>query len=151
MIYDRTTDDVESARKIIREKVQKFLELTEEEIQTLEKGTMTVNTLNRIENKQEELKNRLNSIGYWNIGTTNKNWNNSLVFKSEELRRVIENVNVLRESFLVYKNTPTTPKAVYYYENINAVEKILNDLGVMIDDVKSKYRECGNFQCGEAS
>ena len=33
--------------------------------------------------------------------------------------------------------------------SINALEKILHDLDVMINDVKSHYRQCGAFECGE--
>ena len=38
-------------------------------------------------------------------------------------------------------------------DDINALEKILFDLDVMINDVKSHYRECGTFEsgCGESS
>ena len=57
MIFDRTQNDVDTAILIRSEKVQNFETLTESEIATLEKGTLTINTLNRIENKQSELKN----------------------------------------------------------------------------------------------
>ena len=57
MIFDRTAADVEEAIRIRKEKVQKMQDLTEEEINILERGTLTINTLNRIEEKQEELKN----------------------------------------------------------------------------------------------
>ena len=53
MIFDRTQNDVDTAIRLRREKVQTFQELTESEIVILEKGTLTINTLNRIESKQE--------------------------------------------------------------------------------------------------
>ena len=74
MIFDRTQNDVDTAIRLRNEKAKTFQELTESEIAILEKGTMTINTLNRIENKQEELKNLFNEMGYWNTPMTNKVW-----------------------------------------------------------------------------
>jgi hypothetical protein len=148
MIYDRTQTDVEEAIRLRKEKVQKFQELTEVEILILEKGLLTINTLNRIENKQEELKNLFNDMGYWNTPITNKSWSKNDIFNVDEFRRLIDNTNVLRNAFFAYKNTPSTPPISYHWKDINALEKILYDLDIMIDDVKNNYKECGNLQCG---
>lgn len=149
MIFDRTQNDIDTAIRLRNEKVQTFQELTESEIATLERGMFTINTLNRIEAKQEELKNLFNDMGYWNTPTINKIWDKYSIFNVDEFRRIINNTNVLREAFFVYKDTPSTPPVSYHYKDINALEKILNDLDVMINDIKSHYRECGNFECGE--
>ena len=149
MIFDRTQNDVDTAIRLRREKVQTFQELTESEIATLEKGTLTINTLNRIENKQDELKNLFNDMGYWNTPIKNKVWGENDIFNVDEFQRIIDNTNVLREAFFVYKNTPNTPLISYHWQDINALEKILYDLDIMINDVKSHYRECGTFECGE--
>ena len=148
MIFDRTQNDVDTAIILRREKVQKFQALSESEIATLEKGTLTINTLNRIESKQEELKNLFNDIGYWNTPITNKTWGENDIFNEDEFQRILDNTNVLRRAFFVYKATPNTPPISYYWQDINALEKILYDLDVMINDVKSNYRECGTFYCG---
>ena len=149
MIFDRTQNDVDTAIILRREKVQKFQALSESEIATLEKGTLTINTLNRIESKQEELKNLFNDIGYWNTPITNKTWGENDIFNEDEFQRILDNTNVLRRAFFVYKATPNTPPISYYWQDINALEKILYDLDVMINDVKSNYRECGTFESGE--
>lgn len=149
MIFDRTQEDIDTAIRLRREKVQTFQELTDSEIATLEKGTITINTLNRIENKQEELKNLFNDMGYWNTPITNKVWGENDIFNVDEFQRIIDNANVLRNAFFVYKATPNTPPISYHWQDINALEKILYDLDVMINDVKSHYRECGTFECGE--
>ena len=149
MIFDRTQNDVDTAILLRREKVQTFQELTEGEIATLEKGTITYNTLNRIENKQELLKGLFEEIGYWNIPITNKVWGETDIFNVVEFQRILDNTNILREAFFTYKNTPSTPPISYHYNDINALEKILHDLDVMINDVKSHYRQCGAFECGE--
>ena len=149
MIFDRTQNDVDTAILLRDTKVKKFEELTESEIATLEKGTLTINTLNRIESKQEELKNLFNNMGYWNTPITNKVWGENDIFNVDEFQRILNNTNVLRQAFFVYKNTPNTPPVSYHYNDINSLEKILNDLDVMINDVKSRYKRCGTFRCGE--
>ena len=149
MIFDRTQNDVDTAIVLRREKVQKFKELTEEEIEILEKGTMTINTLNRIESKQEELKNLFNEIGYWNVNVENNIWGFDDIFGVQDFARIVDNTVSLRNAFFVYKNTPNTPPVSFHYKDVNALEKILNDLDVMINDVKSNYRVCGDYESGE--
>ena len=158
MIFNRTQNDVDTAIRLRNEKVKfdpitmqpiNTEALTESEIATLEKGTITHNTLNRVENKQEELKNLFNDMGYWNTPITNKVWGENDIFNVDEFQRILDNTNVLRQAFFVYKDTPNTPPISYYWDDINALEKILYDLDVMINDVKSHYRECGTFECGE--
>ena len=98
---------------------------------------------------QEELKNLFNDMGYWNTPITNKAWDCTQIFDETEFQRIVDNTNVLRNAFFVYNDTPSTPPVSYHYNDINALEKILYDLDVMISDVKSHYRECGTFECGE--
>ena len=149
MITNRTQYDVDTAILIRNTKVKKFETLTESDINYLERGTITINTLNRIENKQEELKNLFNEIGYWNTPITNKTWGENNIFNVDEFQRILDNTNILRQAFFVYKATPNTPPISYYWDDINSLEKILFDLDVMINDVKSNYRECGTFESGE--
>ena len=161
MIFDRTQNDVDTARILRNEKVKfdpitmqptNLDELTPTELETLNKGTFNYTDLNRIENKQEELKNLFNDMGYWNTPITNKQWTENDIFDNNgerDFQRILDNTNVLRNAFFVYKNTPNTPPISYHYNDINALEKILYDLDVMINDVKSHYRECGTFECGE--
>ena len=62
MIFDRTQNDVDAAISLRNKKVKGFESLTSEEINTLERGTITINTLNRIENKQMELANLFSQL-----------------------------------------------------------------------------------------
>ena len=153
MIFDRTQNDVDTAILLRDTKVKNFETLTESEIATLEKGMLTFNTINRIENKQDELKNLFNEMGYWNTQITNKTWGENDIFNADEFQRILDNTNVLRQAFFVYKSTPNTPTISYHYNDINALEKILydfdNEIGGMIKDVKSNYRKCGTFESGE--
>lgn len=150
MVYDRTQQDIDNARKIIEEKVKNYIPLETAEETTVLRGTFNIETLNRIEKKQDELKKLFNSIGYYNTQITNKtDWQYSDIFYKEDYERIINNENILREAFFIYKDTPNTPTISFGYEDINALEKILVDLEQMITDVKSNYRQCGTFNCGE--
>lgn len=148
LIYDRTQQDVANAIKIRSEKVQKFQELTEDDIAILERGTITVNTLNRIEDKQVELRSLINDMGYWNTPIRNKNWSTSEIFDEDNFQRILDNLNILKRAFFVYKNTPNTPNVSYNFNDINAIEKILFDIELMIEEIKDLYRECGDIECG---
>lgn len=150
MIFDRTQNDIDAALRIRNEKVQKFKTLTSEEIEVLERGTMTINTINRIEQKQEELKVLFNDMGYWNTEIENKtDWLLTDIFDLENFQRIIDNLNILRQAFFVHISTPPTPIVSYHYQSINSLEKILYDLETMTQDVKSLYKICGTFNCGE--
>lgn len=149
MIFDRTQNDVDTAILLRDTKVKKFEALTESEIATLEKGTLTINTLNRIENKQRELKNLLDSDVYFVENFESKSWNYTDYFKQVDFDRIVENLNKLKNAYFVYSATPQVTDNNYRrYQTINAVEHILNDLDLMIRDVKSHYRQCGNAECG---
>lgn len=149
LVYNRTAQDVQNAQKIRAEKVQKNEILTASDIETLEKGTITINTLNRIENKQDELKEILNNMGYWNTPIVSKNWGYEQIFDKAEFERILKNLDILRDAFYVYSDTPKTPKVSYKFDDINAIEKILYDLEEMSNYVKNNYRECGDFECGQ--
>lgn len=149
MIFNRTQDDVNNALRLRQEKVQKFFELTKSEVETLERGMISTNTLNRIESKQIELKELLENIGYWNIPIVNKEWDTTKIFNADDFRRLVDNNNILINAFFVYKDTPAVPAPLFYFSNLNDMEKILYDIDVMINDVNSYVRECGTFNTGE--
>lgn len=148
MIYDRTYSDVKNAKNIVSEKVQKFIDLTEDEIATLERGTITVNTLNRIENKQAEIKTALDNMGYYNAPVVNKTWQKEDIFNGADLQRIVNNNSALRNSFFALENSPENAIARYYYQEINALERILLDISTNIEYTIQKYRRCGTFNCG---
>jgi hypothetical protein len=148
MIFDRTQSDVDAAIRLRNEKVKIFQELTEEDVEILERGTLTTNTINRIEQKQDDLKNLFNGMGYFNTNIQNKSWDFDEIFYGYDFERIVNNTNILKNAFFVYSGTPQTPSPSYDYKTFNDLEKILYDLDVMINDVKSHYRECGTFECG---
>lgn len=147
MVFNRTQLDIDEA-KSIRLKIQKGEEITSDEISTLEKGTFTVNALNRIENKQQELYNLFISSGYFCEYVESKEWGYNDIFDENDFLRIIENGEKLRRAFFDYQNSPNQAKALYHFEEINAIEHILYDLDKNYQYMVSNWRECGTFECG---
>lgn len=149
MIYDRTLTDVKNAIKIREEKIKNLLPLEADEVEILQKGLVTVDTINRIEKKEAELKSLINGIGYYNTNFINKEWNVGDFFKSEDLERIFNNAIILKNAFFTFYNTPKNANARYFFVEFNNLEKILVDIGFMIPIVKLFYNQCGTFNCGE--
>ena len=148
-VTNRTSQDVDNA-KTYRTKLQNGDTLTSDEYAVLDKGCITHETLNRIENNQQVLKTLLNEAGYWSIPIQNKtNWTINDILHEEDWERIVQNETVLKNAFYIYTTTPTTPNYILYYTNINDLEKILLDLNTMIYTMKTYYRECNTFECGE--
>lgn len=150
MIFDRTLSDISKAKSIYASKVKKFVELTETDIIALERGTFSLETINRIEAKQTEIVRMLNETGYYGVSDVqNKIWGSSDVFKQTDLERLCKNTATLRNAFIEISDMPENPLPRYYFEEINNLERILYLLEMYIDVLRQKYRICGTFVCGE--
>jgi hypothetical protein len=149
MIFDRTQADVDAAIEI-RAKLQRGESITNEETEALERGTLTINTLNRIEEKQAELKTVFDSLGYLNTdGVENRAWSYEDFFKQEDFDRILSNLEILKNAYFVLKNTPDFPNKNYrQYRTINALEHTLRDMSFIVDDMISNFRICGDTECG---
>lgn len=149
MIYDRTEFDATEARRIRLEKVQQGLTLTDAEKETLSRGTISIDTLNRIEEKCAELVDIFALLGYDEVsGVISKAWSYEDIFHPEELSRILNNLNILRNAYFVYAYTPPTPQPRYHYTAINAIEKILHDLEELTDKVSQSFVYCGTIHSG---
>jgi hypothetical protein len=147
VIFDRTQNDVDTAIKLRNNKVKNFEPLTDDEIKILERGTITINTLNRIENKQKEIVDLFLNLSI-TVNIENKTWNTSQIFNQVEFQRILDNLNVLINAFCVYSDTPNIPKISYYFEDINAIEKILFDLEELYNKALKSFVYCGTLYCG---
>lgn len=151
MIINRTASDVELA-KTLRAKIQSGNQLTDAEVLSIERGTLTINTLNRIENKMSELQTRLNLYVYMISGVIVKSWQHEDYFVHDlEITRWQNNLEILKDAFYTYTGTPNPPNSVLNYQGANDVERILFDVESILDDMISRFRECGTFECGEAN
>jgi hypothetical protein len=148
MIFDRTFEDIGKVKQILK-KLKDFAKLTQSDIETLERGTITYNTLNRIENKQKELAEILEQWTYLVVPITNKSWTKEDIFNESELKRLADNTVVLREAFYVIDKAQPNPKAKYTYQDINAMEKILDEIDRLIAFTKASFKRSNTFQSGQ--
>lgn len=149
MITDRTKADVDSAKEIIDSKVKLFLELTDEDLQIIERGTIGIGTINRIGSKQKELENKMETHGYFVENIETKIWDYNDIFGENDFLQLINNTVLLRDAFFTYLDTPANVYLSYDYENINNLEKILVDIEKNLDYMIANFRECGTFYSGE--
>jgi hypothetical protein len=146
--FDRTAEDVENAKKI-RKKIQSGLEISDSDIEILNKGTLTLEVINRIEKAQSDIKSDMESLGYYGAShIINKEWRDTDVFLKDDFERILRNLESLKIAFFVFYDTPLNPRPLYHYKEFNALEKILYDLQEMISYTKDKIRNCGTFNCG---
>lgn len=149
MITDRTLLDVQTAKTLRDTKIQQGIALTDTEKEKFERGSCTINTVNRIINKISELCQELNDMCYMCHITDTDDYTSTDIFYYNDITTLLENLNNLRSAFYVYITTPDTPTYLFGYLEANAIEQILVDIENTISDMQSKYRECGTFQCGE--
>lgn len=150
MIIDRTIADITASKKIIEEKVKNFLELSDWDLETLERGAFSVSTINRIEEKQKELYDFFTSSLYLGRDINTRNWEeNQEIFKQADMERIIKNNEALRDMFFVYSSTPKEANTSYTYENLNNIERLLFDLDRMYTFMRDNLKECDTFYCGE--
>lgn len=137
MVTDRTQTDVETALQL-KEKIKSGQPLSESENLMFERGFFTINTLNRIEEKQNELGQILNNYGYYN-STVNKEWVNGDILSYVDYHRILNNLDELKNAFTVYQSTPQTPEYMYGYEEVNDIEKILVDIEELIGNMAEQF------------
>lgn len=138
-VYDRTQADVDYAK----EQLIKGINGREY------KGAFNVSDVIRIEGNARYLADRLFALYYVNNISTKHNWGTSSIPRTEHISRIIGNVGILQKAFYTPTGSVTLPTTLTHYEHTNAIEKNLNLLKLMIDDMESSFRECGTFECME--
>ena len=126
MIFDRTQEHVERAKVLISEKVKQGQILTEDDISVLERGTLTINTINRIEAKSKELYEKLNEAAYYSSGIDTKEYTYNDIFIESDFQKMLDNLDVLIKSYYTNTDTPNIPTAKYHFKNFNAIEKTVS-------------------------
>lgn len=149
MIVDRTKSDIDAAL-LARAKLQNGEELSESDFVSLERGTLTIETINRIESKIKEIVLVINSMWYWNTGTIQeKTWSYSDYFKQEDFDKILYNIVKIKDAFLQKNSTPKVFGRNYRdYNVINDVETLLADSEYIIGDIRENYVFCGEVECG---
>ena len=160
LIYDRTESD-ETASAAIRKSYQKlgnWSGLTDAEKAQLERGTLTYNTLNRVELAVKLLAAALTAAGYpveitpvlKGSKAEDREWQEGDIVRRAQWATYLDNVQRLRAAYYTLAETGELPKPEdkLGYVGANNIEKVLADIDLLIDCMKSSYRRCGTFRAG---
>lgn len=148
-VYNRTKQNVIDAKTIRTKKFLKNEDLTEQEKAIVSKGSFSLDDINRIENNIYQIQTNLEENGYYSqMEKELVVYEQQDVFRKNNLTNWIQKTDALKKSFFVYDDTPKKPLAIYHYEEINKLEKILFDINNRLSEMKSLFRECGNYECG---
>ena len=146
LVYDRTAQDVETAR------TQRGTTLT------LLKGCYNITDLNRVEAAVQTLSAALTSAGYPVAVTPvlkgskaeDREWQEGDIVQRAQWTTYLDNVQRLRNAYYTLADTGElpAPEDKLGYVSANTIEKVLADIDLLIDCMKSSYRRCGTFRSG---
>jgi hypothetical protein len=148
MIYNRTIIDLNKSYGII-DKIKNGQTPTASEIETLERGTLTINTLNRIENKQAELSEILYQWRYLKEPLVTKSWTENDFFKAGDMNRLTNNTLALKDAFYVISNE-VNPQQYYTHDQFNFIEKTLYEIDTLCEQVGLQFKRSGDVISGQS-
>lgn len=158
-IFDRTNDDVNTAKE-------------NQSSQTEDKGSLNANDLNRIEDNHAYLIEKLSEEGYWvehkfrnytekksvladngslqETEQTYTRWFEENIPYKSEMDRIRQNLNNILQQYLTGQNFTAISYSNYMdYNEVNTIEDIELTTKNTIEEMKSQYRLCNTFKCGE--
>lgn len=83
-------------------------------------------------------------------GAENREWQEGDIIRRGQWTTYLSNVQKLRDAYYTLAETGQLPEPEdkLGYESANNIEKILADIDLLIDCMKSSYRRCGTFRAG---
>ncbi len=145
-VFDRTEDDVETAKEQIQKWIDEFL--TGNPVETYElKGCLNLSDINRIEGNIQYLSDKLEAL-YYTPGTSSKKWNKSDLPTESDIRRILNNVRLIINSY--YQREEVTPLSddMTNYSEINAIEENLYNIKILLDSMIDSFPKSGVLQVG---
>lgn len=131
LIFDRTLEDLEN------ETYKAFYNATD---------------LNRVESATEYISKLLKTYSYLKENlVVKKDWLMEDFPVEEEMKRYLSNIQKLIDAFYLLPNTPALPETMNNLDiyKANDIEKILNDLNTLIENMISQFYYCGEIFSGE--
>ena len=111
------------------------------------KGCLNVLDINRIEENIAYLTERLSELGYPQ-STHTRRWIDSGMPTENDIQRILQNVRSLISDFYAYGTETNVPSAMLSYTDINAVEKSLHLLKILLDCMVNSFRKSSTFKSG---
>lgn len=142
MIYNRTYIDIINAKKIFTNKIQNFLELTDEEQTIIDKAFFNLTAINRITAKINEIWGKFSEYGIEKVESEDvREWKEQEIFAANNFANIRKNIYdiIIKLSNLEYIDYNYYEKEYnkltndYIYTNINNLEKLLFDIDNIFD------------------
>lgn len=141
-VYNRTQADVDFALRKIAE-----WKATGGRTAYDLKGCFNLSDLNRIENNLAYLSETLTKYGY-SPSLTTKKWVGNELPTEEDIKRILRGVESLVQSFYKDEDAPNIPSSLRTYEEVNAVEKNLYFIKLLMNVMENCFKESNTFQSG---
>lgn len=162
LIYDRTLEDVAEVRRLLAKLDPETGDgLTAAEQAKWDaglKGAYNFTDLNRVESAVKTLAAALTSAGYpveitpvlKGSKSEDREWQEGDIVRRAQWTTYLSNVQRLRDAYYTLAETGALPKPEdkLGYVGANNIEKVLADIDLLIDCMKSSYRRCGTFRSG---
>lgn len=152
LVTDRTAGDVARLRELLAKPVNTWTATDRANFTAVNKGAYNYTDLNRVENAVQTLANLLNANGYHvEIQSVKTNWAESTIPTLSDFTRYLDNVRRIRAAFYTLPTTPQVPASMkgLTYDKANAIERILSDIDVLLNNMIASYTYSGDIFGGE--
>lgn len=146
LVYDRTAQDVETARTQRGETLTPL------------KGCYNITDLNRVESAVKALAAALTAAGYpveiapvlKGSKAEDREWQEGDIVRRAQWTTYLDNVQRLRDAYYTLAETGElpAPEDKLKYTGANTIEKVLADIDLLLDGMKSIYRRTDTFTAG---
>lgn len=162
LIYDRTLEDVAEVRRLLAkldpETGDGLTAAEQAEWDAGLKGAYNFTDLNRVEQAVKTLAAALTAAGYpikvtpvlKGSKSEDREWQEGDVVRRAQWTTYLDNVQRLRDAYYTLTETGQLPKPEdkLGYVGANNIEKVLADIDLLLDGMKSIYRRAGTFSAG---
>ncbi len=136
LITDRTKVDVDRLKALLARDWQGLTEAERQEyLEASHKGAYNASDLNRVGAAVNYVAGLLTEWGYPYYPDMRTNWTATEIFYAADLREYLAAVKGLRERMAVLEDTPETPDKVRDHQQANDIEKIIEDVHWLLQNM----------------
>lgn len=153
LITDRKNSDVERVKELAR-KIESGL-ATEEELAEWNSGTLKgsydASDLNRVGAAMNYVSARLEEFGYTVSVSPKTDWLDKEWPAPDSMKKYLDDLAELRSKFALMESTPAVPGDMEQltYTEANNIEKILEDIDLLLTKSAKSWFFCGDLYSGE--
>lgn len=150
VIVDRDQSDVHKIATLNKKKWDNFTDDEEAFWYGVVKGAYNAEDLNRVGWAVERIAGMLEAMGFAFEVSPKSDWKEEDIPTDEQLSVYLENVRVLRGLIAVKSDTPQVPPDMdkLNWGEANDIEKILEDIELLLRKSLAAFRHCGAAVCG---